>query len=441
MLREGDEEIPITGRARAAERMSADRLFTTNVFSPTTGAAVPLIQIATLHAENTFSLIKRRDYAPTVTVQAKNMTLTAIELQGAVEARISAFGLPGQREALLDASHQVVAAFASIPRTINVYNDFENRVTKAVIQVDQARARRAGVTNAEIATSLQSVLEGSTSTVLREGDEEIPITGRARAAERMSADRLFTTNVFSPTTGAAVPLIQIATLHPENTFSLIKRRDYAPTLTVQANNMTLTATELQDAVEAKIDSIVAALGRGFSWEWGGETESQTDAQAALFAFVPLCLLGVLVCLVGQFNSVRKPIVILLTVPLAFTGVAIGLLVAKGFYSFMALLGMLSLVGIVVNNAIVMLEQIDIEHASGMDHYQAIVTACLARLRPILMTALTTILGMMPIIISRDPLFYDMAVTIAFGLAFATVLTLGLAPVLYATVLRVPTPRS
>jgi multidrug efflux pump subunit AcrB len=155
--------------------------------------------------------------------------------------------------------------------------------------------------------------------------------------------------------------------------------------------------------------------------------------------VPLCLLGVLVCLVGQFNSVRKPIVILLTVPLAFTGVAIGLLVGNAYNSFMALLGMLSLVGIVVNNAIVMLEQIDIERREGREHYDAIVMACLGRMRPILMTALTTILGMMPIILSRDPLFYDMAITIAFGLAFATVLTLGLAPVLYATVLRVSSP--
>ena len=144
---------------------------------------------------------------------------------------------------------------------------------------------------------------------------------------------------------------------------------------------------------------------------------------------------------SQFNSVRKPIVIILTVPLAFTGVAIGLLVSGGYNSFMALLGVLALVGIVVNNAIVMLEQIDIEARQGSAPYDAIVNACLARLRPILMTALTTILGMLPIIISRDPLFYDLAITVAFGLAFATVLTLGLAPVLYATVMRVPSPAS
>ncbi len=389
----------------------------------------PVLQRVRAHARESF---------PALDLMAKRMFLGSTET-GLVEARLSTDGLPGRREQLLDAGDRVEAAFASVPHTINTYNDFENRVIKAVVEIDPARARRAGVTNDEIANSLQSVLEGSTTTVLREGDEEIPITGRALAAERLAADRLATAIVFSRRTGAAVPLIQIATQRAENTFGLIKRRDHAPTLTVQAKSQTLTAVELQDAVEAKIEAIVSELGTGFSWEWGGETEAQSQAQQALFAFVPVCLFGVLICLVGQFNGVRKPIVVLLTVPLAFTGVAIGLLVAGGLNSFMALLGMLSLVGIVVNNAIVMLEQIDIEREGGLDPYEAIVTACLARLRPILMTALTTILGMMPIILSRDPLFYDMAVTIAFGLAFATVLTLGLAPVLYATVLRIPSP--
>jgi multidrug efflux pump subunit AcrB len=380
------------------------------------------------------------EHAPTLDILAKRMFLGSVET-GLVEARISALGLPGQREALFAAGERIADLFGSLPHTINIYNDWENRVTKALVEVDQARAERAGVTKSEIANSLRAILSGGGVTVMRHGDEEIPIVGRALAAERLAADRLFTASVLSGNTGAAVPLIQMATVRAENTFNLIRRRDYTPTLTVKANSMVLTAGELQDAVAPEIDAIVSGLGRGFDWEWGGETESQGDAQAALFAFVPLCLFGVLICLVGQFNSLRKPIVVLLTIPLAFTGVAIGLLVGNGYNSFMALLGMLSLVGIVVNNAIVMLEQVDIEREAGSEPYEAIVMACLARLRPILMTTLTTILGMLPIIISRDPLFYDMAITIAFGLAFATVLTLGLAPVLYATVFRIHSPAS
>jgi multidrug efflux pump subunit AcrB len=390
----------------------------------------PVMQRIRVHARQSF---------PVVDLLVRRMFLGSTET-GLVEARLSALGLPGQRNALFEASQDVAAVFAEVPYSTNVYNDFENRVIRAAVQIDSNRARRAGVTNEDIAASLQMVLEGSTPTVLREGDEEIPITARALAAERLSADRLLTANIFSPSTGAAVPLVQIATIRPESTFGVITRRDYAPTITVQAVSTELTATELEAAVGEKIDAIVAGLGRGFSWEWGGESESQTDAQAALFASVPLALFGVLICLVGQFNSLRKPIVVLLTVPVAFTGVAIGLLVGNGFNSFMALLGILSLVGIVVNNAIVMLEQIEIEQREGLSPYDAIVQACLARMRPILMTALTTILGMMPIIISRDPLFYDLAIAIAFGLAFATVVTLGLAPVLYATILRIPSPQ-
>jgi multidrug efflux pump subunit AcrB len=389
----------------------------------------PVLQRIRAHARLNF---------PALDILAKRMFLGNTET-GLVEARLSTFGQPSQREQLLDAAEQVEAAFAAIPRTVNIYNDWENRIIKAVVEVDPSRARRAGVTNEEIANSLQAVLAGGTTTVLREQDEEIPIVGRAVAAERLTADRLFTANVFSPRTDTAVPLIQIATLRADNDFGIIKRRDHAPTVTVKAVSMTKTAVELEAAAAPAIDAIVSELGRGFWWEWGGETENSADAQAALFAFVPLALLGVMVCLVGQFNSIRKPIVVVLTVPLAFTGVAIGLLVANGLNSFMALIGILSLIGIVVNNAIVMLEQIDVERKGGLAEYDAIVQACLARMRPILMTAMTTILGMMPIIISRDPLFYDLAVTIAFGLAFATVLTLGLAPVLYASIMGVPSP--
>ncbi|MEZ4332267.1 MAG: efflux RND transporter permease subunit [Myxococcota bacterium] len=389
-------------------------------------------------------LVRIREQArlrfPGIEVMAKRMFLGSVET-GLVEARISAPGLPGEREQLFEAGRRVRDLFASVPNVVNVYDDWENLVTQAVVEVDPSRARRAGITNEEIANSLRVILEGGMPTTLREGDEQIPIRGRAVAVERQTADRLLTASVLSSRSDAAVPLIQIADVHAENTFSLIRRRDFAPTVTVKASSPVLTAVELQDAVAGGIEAVVSELGDPFRWAWGGETEGQRKAQAALFTFVPLCLFGVLICLVGQFNSLRKAIVVLLTIPLAFTGVAIGLLVGGGYNSFMALLGILSLVGIVVNNAIVMLEQIDIERQAGRDEFESIVSACLARFRPILMTTLTTILGMLPIIVSRDPLFYDMAITIAFGLAFATVLTLGLAPVLYAWIFRVPSPSS
>jgi multidrug efflux pump subunit AcrB len=378
---------------------------------------------------------------PSIDLMIKRMFMGATET-GLVEARVSTLGLPGQHDELYAAGEEVAAVFADIAGTANIYNDFENRIVKARVQVDQARAQRARVSNEEIANSLRAVLDGYVATTLREGDEEIPISGRALLEERLDADRLYSANVFSSETAAAVPLVQIANIEPSNSFAVIKRRDYATTLTIRAKSLETTAIALQELAKARIDEIVDALGPGFSWEWGGETETRGKANKALFAFVPVCLFGVLVCLVWQFNSFRKPIVVLLTVPVGFTGVAIGLAVCGGYYSFMALLGMLSLIGIVVNNAIVMLEQIEIERRAGVEHFQAIITACQARLKPILMTTLTTILGMVPLIVSRDPLFYDLAIAIAFGLGFATILTLGLAPVLYSTFMRVdPPPRT
>jgi multidrug efflux pump subunit AcrB len=374
------------------------------------------------------------DHLPALNLKVKRMFLGAVET-GLVEARI--FG--PDRERLIAAADEVAVAAASIPGSINVYSDFENVVIEARVVVDQVRARRAGVTSRDIQDSLQSLLDGTDITVLREGDEEIAIVARAEARERYHVDRLFTATVFSPTTGAIVPLVQVADFHPEADFSVLRRRDHSPAVTVEAKSLVHTASELEDELAPELERIVGGLGRGFTWEWGGESENQAEAQEALGTFLPLALFGVLICLVAQFNGFRSPAVIILTIPLAIGGVSIGLLVMGGFLSFMATLGILSLIGIVINNAIVMIDQIRLEEEAGRAPYEAIIAACLNRLRPILMTTLTTILGMLPIILSRDPLFYDMATAIAFGLAFGTILTLGVAPVLYAVLNRVPSP--
>jgi len=375
---------------------------------------------------------------PELSVRAKRMFLGSVE-SGLIEARL--FG--PDRDALFAAGKAIENRLAEIQGTINIHNDWENRVIHAMIEVDQNQARRSGVTSLDIASSLSLALRGDEFSVLREGDEEISIVARVAAAERLSADRVRGLNVVSAKTGKIVPLMQISTIQPRNEPFVIKRRDHSPTVIVEAKSLTLTASELEDALRPTLDGIVADLGQDYRWEYGGETEASGDAQAALFAFVPICFLGILICLVGQFNSIKKPLVIILTLPLALAGVSAGLLISGSFFGFMAILGILALVGIVINNAIVLLDQIDIERESGKSPYDAIVAAALGRFRPILITTLTTVLGMLPIIISRDPLFYPMANTIAYGLAFGTVLTLGVAPVLYAVLFRVdsPTPPS
>ena len=146
-------------------------------------------------------------------------------------------------------------------------------------------------------------------------------------------------------------------------------------------------------------------------------------------------------LVWQFNSFRRPAIILLTIPMSFIGAVIGLLVMNAEFGFMSILGLLSLAGIIINNGIVLIDRIDIEREAGKEAYDAVVSSAIARFRPIVMTTITTILGLFPLILSKDPLFFSMACVIAFGLLVGTVLTLGVVPVLYTLFFRVEIPRS
>ena len=178
---------------------------------------------------------------------------------------------------------------------------------------------------------------------------------------------------------------------------------------------------------------------GHRFEVAGELEESRRAQAALFSSVPYCAAAIVIVLVWQFNSIRRPLVIFLTIPLALIGAVLGLLATGASFGFMATLGLLSLAGIIINNAIVLIDRIDSEIAEGRAPWDAVLMASVRRLRPILMTALTTILGLMPLMLFGGPLWFGMATVIAFGLGVGTLLTLGVVPVLYALLFRVEEP--
>lgn len=176
---------------------------------------------------------------------------------------------------------------------------------------------------------------------------------------------------------------------------------------------------------------------GYFWEFGGEAESSGKANASIAAKLPIGALIIVLLLVAQFNSFRKPAIILLTIPLALIGVVFGLLVARSYFGFMTLLGVISLAGIVINNAIVLLDRIRIEwQENGLDHGEAVLTAAEQRLRPILLTTATTVGGLIPLWLGGGPMWEPMAISIIFGLLFATVLTLSVVPVLYTLFYRV-----
>jgi multidrug efflux pump subunit AcrB len=210
---------------------------------------------------------------------------------------------------------------------------------------------------------------------------------------------------------------------------LIVRKNRKRMLTVMADPDILgeeTAATLQKRLQPQIEAI--DFPTGYSLEWGGEYESSRDAQASLFQTMPMGYLFMFLVTVFLFNSVKESVIVWLTVPLALIGVTTGLLALNTPFGFMALLGFLSLSGMLLKNGIVLLDQIEIEIHSGKEPYHAVVDAALSRVRPVCMAAITTILGMIPLL--PDTFFKPMAVTIMFGLGFATVLTLIVVPVLY-----------
>lgn len=324
-------------------------------------------------------------------------------------------------------------------RLADINTDWRQRELIVRSVFDEDRARISGVTRDELSIALQFATEGVQVGFYRDNDESIPILARKGDQEEMSVNESIADSlVYSTTQRVYVPVDQIVAkfmMEPQDT--MIHRRDRVRTLTVAAEPTGgETATSALARVRPQIEAI--ALPEGYHLEWGGEYESTNDAQASLGAQLPLGFLVMLIISILLFGSVRQPLIIWLMVPMSINGVAIALLATDTAFGFMSLLGMLSLSGMLIKNAIVLLEEIDLLIEEGTEKYKAIVDASVSRMRPVMLAAVTTILGMAPLI--SDAFFRGMAVTIMGGLAFATVLTLIAAPVLYALFFRVRPPK-
>ena len=359
---------------------------------------------------------------------------------GPNEAGLVEFRISGPSGAVLkQASQQLQLALRRIPGSVNVTDDWNNPTVALNVVVDQEAARRAGLTSQDIANSLDNQLSGAEVTTYRVGDLSIPVVLRAEKEQRTTLERLASLNI-SVVGQSPVPLVQVARLEGQTSFAQIRKRNLERAITISGKNLALTAAELDAALAPDLDALRASLPPLYSIEKGGEIEGSADAQGALGANVPLGFALILLVLIWQFNSFKKPVIIILTIPLVITGVAGALLIAPGAnFSFMGILGFLALSGIVINNAIVLIDRIAIEQSAGRPLREAIIEAGVRRLQPIIMTTCTTAMGLLPIILSRDVLFYDLAVVIAGGLIVGTVLTLVVVPCLYALFFREPEP--
>lgn len=340
------------------------------------------------------------------------------------------------KDIIYSKAQEVMALLQSIPDTVDIRQDWENLIVKVQVQVDQHRARRAGITSEDIANELQGFFSGSLVTEYRENEDIIPVMFRANESERFNLDRLRTVSIYSSKLGQAVPLFQVADFGPVYQYSKIQRENLFRTVSVEGRNLMMSAEDLKALIDADIQALAADLPLNHYIEYDGVIVESAGAAEALSANMPLAMAIIVILLVLQFNSFRRAGIILLTIPLSVIGTVIGLLVMNAPSGFMVTLGIYSLAGIIINNAIVLIDRIDIERQEGKPDFDAIVDACITRLRPITMTTITTVMGLLPLIVFKDPLFYGMAVVIAFGLAVGTLLTLGVVPVLYAVFYRI-----
>jgi multidrug efflux pump subunit AcrB len=319
----------------------------------------------------------------------------------------------------------------------NITDDWGQRIKKLDIRINQPRALRAGVTSQDIAISLQAGLSGLELTEYREGEDIIPVILRSQVSNQRDINKVESLSVYVQATGKSIPLKQVADIKVAWDAAKIYRRNGLKTVTIGAQLQPgITAAEKFTELKPWLELQQAKWGIDTRYELGGENETSTKANQSIIEKLPIAGFIILLLLVGQFNSMRKAFIILVTIPLGLIGVVIGLLAANSFFGFMTFLGIISLAGIVINNAIVLLERIKIELDNGIQHQQAIISAAQQRARPILLTTATTVLGLIPLYLGGGEMWEPMAIAIMAGLLFSTMLTLGVVPVLYATLFKV-----
>jgi multidrug efflux pump subunit AcrB len=314
-----------------------------------------------------------------------------------------------------------------------VRTDWRQRTKIVQPQMAEEEANRAGIGRPDVAMALKSSFEGERIGVYREGDELLPIVFRAAQSERSDVASIENIQIWSPVARQTIPLRQVVSSF-ETTYedSIIQRLNRKSTITVHADPKKGVPSALLARVKPKIDAL--ELAAGYELEWWGEYRDSARAQAGIAASIPFFFTAMVLITIALFNALRQPLAIWSMVPLSLIGVTAGLLLTKQPFGFMALLGFMSLSGMLIKNAIVLVDEIEVQKREGLAPLDAILTSGVSRLRPVAMAALTTALGMIPLLI--DAFFVAMAVTIIFGLMVATFLTMLVLPVVYATLFRI-----
>jgi multidrug efflux pump subunit AcrB len=381
--------------------------------------------------ENVVPMMKEVDGFLAENYPQSSIKFRRLEIGPSPAAKIEARFIGPDPDVLRGLAVQAKEIFRQDYNASGIRDDWRERSKMIRPQLNEAAARRLGITKRDLDRALQGSFSGARVGLYRQGTNLIPIIARLPDDERLSIDSIHDVQLWSSSFNRYVQIDEVVSdFRSEWEDALIQRKDRKRTLAVLAEPNVFgseTANDLFNRLRPQIEAI--EIPDGYAFEWGGEYESSSEAQGALFASLPLGFLMMFLITVVLFNAVRAPLVIWATVPMAIVGVTVGLLVLDKPFGFMALLGLLSLSGMLLKNGIVLMDQINSELAEGTEPYKAVIMSGVSRVRPVSMAAITTILGMLPLL--TDAFFESMAAAIMFGLGFATVLTLVVVPVLYA----------
>jgi multidrug efflux pump len=315
--------------------------------------------------------------------------------------------------------------------------DWMEPARKLRVVVDQDQARLVGLNSNILSSTLNTVMTGASMTQLRDDIYLVDIIARAHDEQRVSLDTLQSLQVPVPG-GRTVPLSQIARFEYDQEYPLVWRRDRVPTLTVQADVIPGSTAEATVASLApEVEKLRSSLPTGYRIAVGGTVEESAKSQASVYAMVPAMLFLMLLFLMAQLHSFSRLAMVLSLVPMGLIGVVVALLISRQPLGFVAILGILALMGMIARNAVILIEQIEAERAQGLELWDAVVGGAVSRFRPIMLTAISTVLGFIPI--APTVFWGPMAFAIMGGLFVATMLTLVVLPALYVIFFRVKEP--
>ncbi len=329
-------------------------------------------------------------------------------------------------DGLLARARQVEALFVDVPGLLENSNDWGDKIIKILIDVNQDTARRLNINSESLSQILSAEFDGYTISEYREEDQSVPIVLRLAEKDRDSLEDLLNITVGGEG-NTSISIEQVAELRPEQEFSQIRRLDQVRQITVTAKSALFTSNELIAQIAPGLEEIDRK--GGYAVEIAGESADSAEIYGKLAASLPVALLLMLAAIIYQFNSFRRMLIVFMTIPLILIGIPIALIVTGEPLAFFGVLGMISLAGIIINNAIVLIDQIDIERQYA-EIGAAITAAAEKRLRPILLTSTTTIFGLIPLYLSGGKLWSPLAAVMIGGLMVASALTLIFVPAAY-----------